>query len=712
MASLLPGFEYDIFISYRQKDNKHDGWVTEFVNQLTGELEATFKEDISIYFDENPHDGLLETYSVDKSLEIKLRCLIFIPIISQTYCDPKSFAWQHEFCAFNKLAQEDQFGRDIRVTGDNVASRILPVKINDLDSEDKTLLEEELGGVLRAVEFIYREPGVNRPLTPDDDEKKNLNKTKYRNQINKVANAVKEIIKGLKYPGENAPTKRTGIAEKETGKRKIPLKKVAFPLVILAVILITFLLIIPSLIKKSSERLSAVGKSIAVLPVNNFTGNPDLEPFTAGIHDALIGQLGRISNLVVKSRTSTLQFRDSKESIQQIAKKLGANNIVESSVVGSKDSLQIIVQLIEVFPVEKHIWSATFDQNWNNIMRVYSDIIRHIASGIQIKLTPQEENKLTNVQKHNPDLIKAIYNGSFYMNQLTSEGFQMGLKFFNEAIAIDPSDALPYLGLALGYSNASHVSAVSPDASDRAIAYAHQALSLDSSLSEAYIVLAARSLYTDWDFAATKRYLKYAMELNPNIPMVHYHYGWFLMLSNNVDGAIAEFKRSIEIDPIDAAYTCNLAGLYLWIGRYREALAEARKGLELNPKYALGFWVMGSAYAEMDMYNEAIETHKKGLAISPEWESGLGVAYARAGQREKALEVAAELKKNNDKWYTWGIADIYTALGDYEKAIYWIEEAYKWRHDFAPYFKYYAAYRPLYNDPRFKEIISRINIPK
>ena len=172
MTSIIPGYNYDIFISYRQKDNKFDGWVTRFVGDLKKELEATFKEDISIYFDENPHDGLLEMHNVDKSLEGKLKSLIFIPIISQTYCDTKSFAWQNEFCAFNRIAKEDQFGRDIKLSGGNVTSRILPVKINDLDPEDKELVEKELGGVLRPIEFIYKEPGVNRPLTPDDDERK------------------------------------------------------------------------------------------------------------------------------------------------------------------------------------------------------------------------------------------------------------------------------------------------------------------------------------------------------------------------------------------------------------------------------------------------------------------------------------------------------------------------------------------------------------
>ena len=112
MSSLIEGYNYDIFISYRQKDNKYDGWVTEFVNQFKGELEATFKEDVSIYFDENPRDGLLESHNVDKSLQEKLKCLIFIPIISRTYCDPKSYAWQYEFCEFNKLAKEYKYGRD------------------------------------------------------------------------------------------------------------------------------------------------------------------------------------------------------------------------------------------------------------------------------------------------------------------------------------------------------------------------------------------------------------------------------------------------------------------------------------------------------------------------------------------------------------------------------------------------------------------------
>ncbi len=202
MPSIIPGYAYDIFISYRQKDNKYDGWITEFVANLKKELEATFKEDISIYFDENPHDGLLETHDVDSSLKEKLKCLIFIPIISQTYCDPKSFAWNDEFRAFLKTAAADAYGLKIRIPNGNTASRVLPIRIHELDSTDKKLLETELQGPLRAIDFTFQSAGVNRPLRPKDDESsKGQTQNAYRDQINKTANAIKEIIAGLQGAG-------------------------------------------------------------------------------------------------------------------------------------------------------------------------------------------------------------------------------------------------------------------------------------------------------------------------------------------------------------------------------------------------------------------------------------------------------------------------------------------------------------------------------
>jgi hypothetical protein len=199
MTSKLSEFEYDIFISYRHNDNKYEKWVTDFVTKLRQELLATCKGHINIYFDENPHDGLLETHDVDRSLAGKLNSKIFIPIVSQTYCDLESFAWKHEFKAFKEMAANSQYGLQLKLPSGNVASRILPVKIHDIDHEDVKLLETELDGVLRSIDFIYKNQGVNRPLRSEDGQlANNLNHTIYRNQINKVANAIKELIAGFK----------------------------------------------------------------------------------------------------------------------------------------------------------------------------------------------------------------------------------------------------------------------------------------------------------------------------------------------------------------------------------------------------------------------------------------------------------------------------------------------------------------------------------
>ncbi len=280
MASLVTGYEYDIFISYRQKDNKYDGWVTEFVDNLRKELEATFKEEISVYFDINPSDYLLESYDVDASLKDKLKCLVFIPIISRTYCDPKAFSWENEFKAFVEQASQDQFGLKVKLPNGNVASRVLPIQIHEIASEDKVHIEEALGGILRPIEFIYKEPGVNRPLRSNEDHPdNNLNKTFYRNQINKVANAIDEIIFSLK-DFQNTPLKEN-IKKQESleevgkeqkrGERIRPAKlarlKFLFGFAILSIAVLALVLAYPKIIQNRSS-LNAMTSPITVINEN------------------------------------------------------------------------------------------------------------------------------------------------------------------------------------------------------------------------------------------------------------------------------------------------------------------------------------------------------------------------------------------------------------------------------------------------------------
>jgi tetratricopeptide (TPR) repeat protein len=315
MPSIIEGYNYDIFISYRQKDNKGDRWVSEFVEALKTELESTFKEEISVYFDINPHDGLLETHDVDESLKDKLKCLVFIPIISRTYCDPKSFAWEHEFKAFVEQASKDQFGLKVKLPNGNVANRMIPVQIHDLKAEDKILVEKELGGFIRAIEFIYKESGVNRPLSQKDPEDKNTNKTNYKNQINKVANAIDEIISALKVEPALLVKDKTSTTEeplvglrKEDNKsiQKTPLKSVREKLMsrilIVAMIVIIAIIFYPKLFKRDTlEKLRSSDEriSVAIMPFQNLINDTTKKIWQTWIQDNLITSLAHSEELKI-----------------------------------------------------------------------------------------------------------------------------------------------------------------------------------------------------------------------------------------------------------------------------------------------------------------------------------------------------------------------------------------------------------------------------
>ncbi len=294
MPSILPGFEYDIFISYRHNDNR-SGWVTEFVRHLQEELAATIKEPVSVYFDSNPHDGLLETHDVDDSLKTKLNCFIFIPIVSQTYCDLNSFAWKHEFQAFRKNAVNDHLGIKIKLANGNEGGRILPVCIHELDQDDKQLFEHELGSVLRGIEFIYKAPGVVRSLNHSEEEPKaNLNHTYYRDQLNKVARTIKDLISAVQHPGS---AQTISPPPTEINVPKVFSKKMAA----IAMILVVF-----GVASFSAYYFFGVGQrlapvpdtSIAILPFENLSNDPEQDYFSNGMTEDILDHLCKL--LVVR----------------------------------------------------------------------------------------------------------------------------------------------------------------------------------------------------------------------------------------------------------------------------------------------------------------------------------------------------------------------------------------------------------------------------
>ena len=410
MSSVIPEFEYDIFISYRQNDNR-SGWVTEFVDALKEELAATIKYPVSVYFDINPIDGLLETHNVDKSLQGKLRSLILLPVLSQTYCDTNSFAWQHEFCAFNQLAHQSKLGRDIMLGNGNVSSRILPIKIHDLDPEDKTVLERELGGMVRGVDFIYREPGVNRPLKPGDNKRDNQNKTDFGNQVNKVANAIKELLSALRKPGA------VNVAQQTT---------------------------------RQVTKAEAAENSVAVLPFVNLSNDPSQEYFADGIMDNILGQLATMPGLRVISRTSVMRYKKTTLSASEIATELGVQYLLEGSAQMHNQKVRIQAQLIDA-EKDRPIWSKTFLEKYDDLFVIQDSVASTVARELLSSLSSTKQVS-TAAPTTNLEAYDYFLKGRHAFNQWGLEGYRQATGYFQKAIAIDPAFQQAYSYLASSYS--------------------------------------------------------------------------------------------------------------------------------------------------------------------------------------------------------------------------------------------------------------------
>jgi adenylate cyclase len=695
MASVIQGYEYDIFISYRQKDNKggrqgaplfgatqfrEAGWVSEFVEALKTELESTFKEEISVYFDINPRDGLLETHDVNASLKEKLKCLVFIPIISQTYCDPRSFAWQHEFCAFNKLVKEDQFGRDIKLSSGNVASRILPVKIHDLDIEDKALLENELGGVLRCIEFIYKEPGVNRSLKPSDNKNDNQNKTDYRNQVNKIANAIKDIIGGLKNPSLSIV---------------IPVRKDS-----------------SNIFKSNPEAF----ESIAVLPFANMSSDPEQEFFSDGISEEIINMLAQVPGLKVAGRTSAFSFKGKNQDLRLIGELLNVNHILEGSVRKSGNKIRITAQLIKVAD-GYHLWSEKYDRQLEDIFDIQDEISLAILNAIKIKLFGATKEAVLKKYTDNPEAYQLYLQGRFYYNRYDNYGFEKAIEHFEDAIKIEPRYALAYAGMAYSYFSLWFFNYLPPDSClpqmNQAI---KQSLHLDNEIAESHIVMARMKFYYEWDFAASVIEFKKAIELNPNIVDAHVFYAICLGFLGNYTEAIKHASIVYSLDPFSLYNNLNVAVVYMMAGDYEKELEYGRKLIELEPNYFGGHYHVGIGLMNLKRYEEAVTELE--IAVHQNYGSFtlhyLGILYGVMEEKVKARKVLEKMRNlASTKWVSnCDFGDVYMALGEFEEAFKYFEksiEIHEGRMFFSKYnFRFFPAFE---QDPRTKQLLEKIGLP-
>ncbi len=595
MPSLIPGYEYDIFISYRQKDNKYDGWVTEFVDNLKKELEATFKEDISVYFDINPHDGLLETHDVDASLKNKLKCLVFIPIISRTYCDPKSFAWEHEYKAFIELASQDQFGLKVKLPSGNVANRVLPIRIYDLNNTDIKLCETVLGGVLRGIEFVYAEPGVNRPLKPDDDEKINLNNTKYRNQINKVGNAIQEIILGLSAEPINLVKEKTlhseSLKEDKTGERKKEQEKSARKLkrrifseiTILAILIFATVIAYPILFKRDAlKRLQSSGEkiSIAVMPFQNLTNDTIWNVWQVGVQDMLITSLSNSSegltirqaesiNNLIQNKGLTNYASITPVLASTISQKLEANVFIYGNIKKAGSTIRVDAQLIDTkteevfkaFQIESVAREVKIFQIIDSLSTMVKDFL--LITKLEKKVT-YSIAQLASVNY--PEAFRYLISGQ---NAFNNRDWAAALKFYSQAIDIDSNLFFAYTMLSATYLNLGLFQEARKSC-------------LDIYRKKDQMPL-LQKLMTNWIYAQNFetpqeqiKYIKQLLEIDDQSPDYHFLLGISYLDLYQYDKGIPEYEKALEIHHkwgSKPSYTGNYSHLglaYHVTGQYKK----------------------------------------------------------------------------------------------------------------------------------------------
>jgi TolB-like protein/Flp pilus assembly protein TadD len=463
---------------------------------------------------------------------------------------------------------------------------------------------------------------------------------------------------------------------------------------------------------------TAVQKSIAVLPFENLSRDPDNAYFAEGMQDEILARLSKIADLKVISRTSTQKYKSAPDNLREIAKQLGVANILEGSVQKAADQVRVNVQLINALN-DAHLWADIYDRKLTDIFAVESDIAKTIADTLQAKLTGSEKRTIAAQPTENSEAHEFYLKGRFFWNKRTGNDLKKSIDYFNQAIAKDAGYALAYAGLADAYALLSVYGAAPPgDAFPKAKVAAQKALELDNTLAEAHTSLGFSLTSYDFDFTRAIAEFKRAIELNPNYATAHHWYGnSALMVLGRFDEAIAEIKRSVELDPLSIINNADLGETYYMAHRYDEAIDQLRKTVEIEPGFYFAHSDLGAALQVKGDLAGAIAEYQKARELNddPFPLGQLGNAYAASGRKAEALKILDQLEQISKQRYVaaYSFALVHIGLGHKDAALRWLEKSYQ---DRAGYDVIRIPHDPLLDalrgDPRFEALVQKVVAPK
>jgi len=458
-------------------------------------------------------------------------------------------------------------------------------------------------------------------------------------------------------------------------------------------------------------------QSIAVLPLENLSGDASQEYFVDGVTDALTTELAQIRALRVVSRTSVMRYEGTKKPLPEIARELNVDAVVEGAVVRSGERVRLTAQLIDA-RTDRHLWAESYERDLRDILALQSEVARTIANKIRVQLTPQEQTHLAQARLVNTEAYTAYLKGRYFWSQRTEEKLWKAIDYFEDAIKKDANFAPAYSGLADSYGLfgfSQYAALPANEAERRAEAAARKALELDDTLAEAHTALGAIQHRSKWNWVEAEREFRRAIELNPNYSPAYQFYALCLSSMGRQQEALAAIRRALELEPASPIINAAAARQLIFARQYDLAIEQLQRALELEPNFMVAHVRLGLAYEQKGMYEDAVAELDKARTLSKENPlviAALGHAYALSGNRRRAQELLADLKRLSKKRYVSGydMAVIYSGLREPDQAFAWLEKAYQDREGSLVYLKVEPWLDPLRSDARFADLLRRMNL--
>jgi TolB-like protein/Tfp pilus assembly protein PilF len=452
--------------------------------------------------------------------------------------------------------------------------------------------------------------------------------------------------------------------------------------------------------------------SIAVLPFVNMSSDPDQEYFSDGISEELINLLATIPELKVISRTSAFSFKGRRVDISTIAEELKVSHIVEGSVRTDGNRIRITAQLVDAHS-DDHLWSQTYDRDFEEIFAIQDEIARHVVDNVRVML----QGRYPRSAPADPEAYRLYLLGRFNVRKWTPQSLQESLEYFQKSIAIDPEYAPAYVGLASYYGASSYFGYMpSREANERKLAILSKALHIDPDLAEVHRSFAGLDFYFNWDWEKAEKGFRRAISLNPNYADAYQTFAWYLTAMGRFEEALEMARKASELEPLSENMHMTLSNVFYMSGNPDEAISSLKIALALNPHKPMILAELGWCYVQKEMFTEAVEYTELALASSPGdvallWM--LGHAYAVGGDHDRAREILARLHALDQEGYVmpWAFAIIHVGLGETEISLDWLEKSFQSRDNWMVYAGVDPRLDPLRSEPRFQDLLERLNYP-